>query len=167
MIKKFTLFSVALLWATISFCQNKVSKEELVGTWALVLVDNIAPDGSRTKLYGPEPKGILVFDAHGNYSLQIMRKNRTKFSANDKAKGTAEENESIVKGTNTHFGKYSVNEADQTITFQIETAFFPNWEGTSQKRTFTIVDNVLKYDVPVPTTGGAGTKGEVAWRKMP
>lgn len=139
-------------------------KEKLVGTWTLVLVDNILPDGKRTQPYGANPKGILMFDKDGNYSIQILRAERTKFASNDKSQGTAEENKVLVLGNNSHFGKYSVNEKDSTITFYIEHAFFPNWEGTEQKRLFTLTSNELKYTVPT-TTNGAGVTGEVVWKR--
>lgn len=137
----------------------------LAGTWALVLVDNVLPDGSRVELYGPGPQGRLVFDDHGQYALQIFRAVRPKFAANDKGKGTPEENQAAVQGSNAHFGRYTVDETAHTITFSIEHASFPNWEGTVQKRTFTLVGDDLKYTVPTPTTGVAAT-GEVVWRRV-
>src|SRR5436190_5030765 len=162
-----TTLSLLLLFNLQAVAQSthKTTKEEIIGTWSLELVDNILPDGSRIQLYGAEPKGLLIFDANGNYSLQIMSSTRMRFSGNDKAKGTPEENAAAVKGTNTHFGRYTFNEEDQTITFHIDHAFFPNWEGTEQKRTFTLANDVLKYNVPVPTSGGAAVRGEVVWRK--
>jgi hypothetical protein len=144
---------------------KKSSTHKLVGTWTLVLVDNILPDGSRVELYGPSPQGILMFDARGNYSLQILRANRAKFAANDKGQGTPEEYKAAVQGSNTHFGKYTVDETTGTITFYIEHASYPNWEGTEQKRLFTITNDELKYTVPTPTTG-AGATGEVVWKRI-
>ncbi|HEY9046821.1 MAG TPA: lipocalin-like domain-containing protein [Ohtaekwangia sp.] len=142
-----------------------IAAHSLTGTWTLVLVDNILSDGSRVELYGPSPQGILVFDQHGNYTLQIFRTGRAKFAANDKAQGTPEEYKAAVQGSNAHFGKYTVNETDGTITFHIEHASYPNWEGTEQKRTFTLINNELKYTVPTPTTGGSAT-GEVVWKRV-
>jgi hypothetical protein len=136
----------------------------LVGTWSLVLVDNVAPDGSRVHLYGEDPQGILTFDASGHYALQILRSGRPRFAANDKSKGTAEENQAAVQGSNTHFGTYMVNEKEHTITFSIDHAFFPNWEGTKQTRSFTLTADRFKYIVPTPTTGGNAI-GEVEWKR--
>lgn len=143
---------------------EKRIKQQLIGTWTLVLVDNILPDGKRTQPYGENPQGILMFDANGNYSLQILRAERAKFVSGDKTKGTADENKSLILGSNSHFGKYLIDAANNTITFQIEHAFFPNWEGTQQKRTFTLTDKEFKYTVPT-TTNGAGVSGEVVWKR--
>jgi hypothetical protein len=139
-------------------------KQQLIGTWNLVLVDNINPDGKRTQPYGENPQGILMFDKDGNYALQILRTDRVNFVSGDKTKGTADENRALVLGGNSHFGKYLINAADNTITFQIEHAFFPNWQGTEQKRNFTLSEKEFRYTVPT-TTNGAGVSGEVVWKK--
>lgn len=140
------------------------TSKRLVGTWTLVLVDNVLPDGSRIHLYGDAPQGILTFDARGRYTLQILRTGRPKFAANDKSKGTPEENAAAVQGSNAHWGRYAISETDGTLTFFIDHASFPNWEGTQQKRKYTINGDRLKYIVPAPTTG-AKAIGEVEWQR--
>lgn len=144
---------------------QKTATEQLVGTWTLVLVDNVLPDGSRVQLYGPNPRGMLMFDASGHYSMQILREGRPKFAANDKSKGTPEEYKAAVQGSNSHFGRYTVNEADHTVTFHIEHASFPNWEGSERKSPFTLADDEFKYTVANPTTGGPNVTGEVVWKR--
>lgn len=137
----------------------------LAGTYKLVEVDNIAPDGTHTHLYGDSPKGLLTLDSGGRYSIQIYRSGRPKFAAKDKSKGTAEEYQAAVQGCNTHFGHYSVDPKDQTITFNVEQASFPNWEGTSQKRKYALDGPRLTYVVDTPTSGG-NVKGEVIWERL-
>jgi Lipocalin-like domain len=145
---------------------QKTAKEQLVGTWTLVLVDNVLPDGSRVQLYGPNPQGIAMFDASGRYSMQIMRDGRPKFAANDKSKGTPEEYEAAVQGSNCHFGTYTVNETDHTVTFHIEHATFPNWEGTERISPFTLIGDEFKVIIAHPTTGGPNVTGEVVWKRI-
>jgi len=137
----------------------------MAGTWALVSVDNVLPDGSRVQLYGPEPVGLLIFDAGGRYSLQIFRRGRPRFASGDKGRGTAEENAAAVQGGNAHFGRYTLDAARRTLTFHVEHASFPNWEGADQARPFTLNGDVLTYTVPAPTTG-RGATGEVVWRRI-
>jgi hypothetical protein len=145
---------------------QKTAKEQLVGTWTLVFVDNVLPDGNRVQLYGPNPQGIAMFDANCRYSMQIMSDGRPKFAANDKGKGTPEEYKAAVQGSNCHFGTYTVNETDHTVTFHIEHATFPNWEGSERKSPFTLVDDEFKFTVAHPTTGGPNVTGEVAWKRI-
>jgi hypothetical protein len=145
--------------------EPQVSPSEVVGTWTLVLVDNILPDGSRVHLYGPRPSGLLMFDAGGRYSLQIVSEGRPAFAAKDKSRGTADEYRAAVQGSNAHFGSYVIDLAARTLTFRIEHASFPNWEGTEQVRPFTLAGDRLTYTVPAPTTGN-GAIGEVEWRRV-
>jgi hypothetical protein len=145
--------------------QQAANKDTIVGTWTLVLVDNVLPDGTRVHLYGDNPQGILTFDAEGRYALQIYRAGRAKFASGDKSKGSPEENSAAVLGSNAHFGRYVANTDEGTIIFLIEHASFPNWEGTGQKRAFTISGDELTYTVPTPTSGGTAI-GEVKWKRQ-
>ncbi|HSY55568.1 MAG TPA: hypothetical protein VK834_03905, partial [Bradyrhizobium sp.] len=58
--------SFALLFFASPALAQKPLKEQLVGTWTIVLVDNVRADGSRINLYGPNPQGIAMFDAEGH-----------------------------------------------------------------------------------------------------
>jgi hypothetical protein len=137
----------------------------LAGTWTLEICDNILPDGTRVELYGPHPKGMVIYDGFGHYSMQIMSASRPRFAANDKSRGTPEEYAAAIKGTNAHYGTYTVDEANRTIISHVEGATFANWEGTDRKSPFTLEGDTLTYKVLSPTTGGNAT-GEVRWRRV-
>jgi hypothetical protein len=157
--------SFALLFLAGPALAQKSVKEQLVGTWTIVLVDNVRADGSRINLYGPNPHGIAMFDADGHYSLQIMSDGRPKFSANDKSKGTPEEYKATVQGSNCHFGRYAVDETSHTITLHVEHATFSNWEGTDLKWPLSLTGDESKITIPHPTTGGADVTGEVGLKR--
>lgn len=135
--------------------QQKSLKEQLIGTWKYVSVDNIKPDGSRAPLFGPDPQGRAMFDGKGNYILMSSRSDQPKFASNDRNHGTSDEYKAVVQGSISHFGKYEVDEAGKTITFKIETSTFPNWSGTSQKRPFSISGDKLKWITPSASSGGS------------
>lgn len=141
-------------------------QEQLRGTWTLVSVDNIYPDGSRVHPYGETPAGMLVFDAQDNYAIQILKTMRPKIVSGDKNKCTPEENAMMVQGSNSHFGKYHADEANKTITFNIAYASFPNWEGTIQKRSYIYTGKEIKYVVNHTTQGGQTVIAEVAWKRL-
>src|SRR5438874_4825236 len=103
--------------------------KDLIGAWTLVSDENVRADGSRVQVMGPNPQGLLIFDADGRYSLQLLRPGRPKFGSNNRMEGTPEENKAAVQGANPHWGTYSVNEANKTIDFKIEHAFFPELGG--------------------------------------
>lgn len=141
------------------------SAKDLHGTWILVSNTNTGPDGKSVQPFGPNPHGILTFDAAGRYAIQVMRGGQAKFASPDRTKGTPEDNQAVLKNNNPHFGTYTVDEANRAIVFKIEHAMFPNWEGTEQKRAFTISGDELKYVIPPSSSSlGSGT-GEVVWRR--
>jgi lipocalin-like protein len=137
-----------------AIAQGKPLREQLVGTWQYVAVDVVGPDGSRTPLYGPNPRGAASFDSKGHYILLTARASLPKFKSNDRTKATPAEDKSVVDGSIAHFGTYTVNETEKTITFHIATSTFPNWDGTEQKRPFTIIGNELKWRTPASSGGG-------------
>lgn len=135
--------------------QQKTLKEQVVGTWTYVSVDIVGTDGSRVPLYGPNPQGIASFDSNGHYILLTARRGQAKFASNNRNEGTPEENKAVVQGSIAHFGTYSVNDADRTITFHIEASTFPNWNGTEQKRPFTVTADELSWTTPASSGGSA------------
>jgi hypothetical protein len=145
--------------------QQKSIKDQLVGAWTLLLVDNIKDDGTHVPSFGPNPEGSLIFTADGHYSLQLFRHGRTAFASKDRLTGTADENKAAVQGMIVHFGTYTVDEAGKAFTFRVEASSFPNWDATSQKRAITaITDEVLTFNNPTPSTSGY-VRAELAWKK--
>ena len=132
---------------------SAVTGSSLVGTWTLTAADNLLPDGSRVHAYGANPQGILVFGADGRYTLEIFRTDRIKFASGDKLRGTAEEYKDASLGMSCHFGRYIVDPAKGTITFQIEQASFANWDGATQTRPFTLAGDDLEWHVPATPDG--------------
>ena len=135
----------------------------LAGTWTLSAADDLKPDGTRVEAYGPHPEGLLFLGEDGRYSLQIFRASRPKFAAGDKRRGTPEEFQAAVLGMSSHYGRYVVDAANGTITFQIERASFPNWDGTQQKRPFQLTGDELSYRVPATPDG---TIPISVWRRV-
>ena len=125
----------------------------LVGTWALTRADKIIPDGTRKPDYGDNPHGLVIFTTDGHYSVQIYRADRLKFSAGDKLKGTAEEYKEASLSTSVHFGTYSVDSANHTITFQIDRSSFPNQDDTTQVRPYEISGDELSWKVAARPDG--------------
>jgi lipocalin-like protein len=135
----------------------------LQGTWVLVAADKILPGGERTRDYGNSPKGRLIVDSQGRYSLQIFKSERLAFASDDKAHGSADEYASAALGSSTHYGTVVVDADQHVLTFKIEGSSFPNWEGASQKREYTLKDGVLTYKVPPRPDG---TIPISVWQKL-
>jgi len=60
-------------------------------------------------------------------------------------------------------GTYEISPADRTLTFKVESATFPNWNGTAQKRSIvTVGGDELKYITATASSGGVAT---VTWKR--
>jgi hypothetical protein len=161
--------AIALLMTTLCYlpivamAQQKSFKQEIVGTWSIVSVDQIEANRTRTPLYGPNPKGLAIFTPEGRYILQLTNPANPKFVSNIKATGSAEENKSAVQGNLAHFGAYTVNETDLSFTLRIEGSSFPNWVGAEQKRgPVKIAGDELKWVNPTSSGGGSS---ELVWKR--
>jgi len=152
-----------LCWMSLFAVPTAHAEMSLAGTWTLVAAAVIHADGTRGRDYGAAPKGLLIIDPTGRYSLQIFKAERPRFAAADKAKGTPDEFEAAVLGSSTHFGTVSVDQAASTLTFKIENASFPNWEGTEQKRKFELDGDELSYRVPPRPDGNTPIS---VWRRL-
>ena len=134
----------------------------MIGAWELVSIDSICADGSRLTAFGDKPNGIAFFGGTGRYIIAVMRSDRANYSVNERTQGNADENKATAQGTFTYFGTYTVSEPDHTIGIHVVGSSFPNWNGTHQKRTFSVSGDELKLTNPVASTGGTT---EVVWER--
>ena len=135
----------------------------LQGTWTLVAADKILPDGKTTRDYGENPKGRLIVDAKGRYSLQIFKAERLNFASDSKADGSVDEFSAAVMGSSTHYGTMKIDKPAGLLVFSIDGSSFPNWEGTTQRRQYTLVGPELRYEVPPRKDGSIPVS---VWRRL-
>ena len=138
--------------------QQRSLQDQLVGSWSFVSAINTRADGTKVDTFGPNPGGLLMFDDNGRYASVVVRPGVPKFASNNREAGSAEENKTAMQGSIAHVGRYTVNEADRSVTLHIEYSSFPNWNGTKQVRKITaLTDDVLTYNVANPSAGGHST----------
>jgi Lipocalin-like domain len=136
--------------------------KDLVGTWTNFSNINIRADGSRVSVFGPNGKGLAIFDSNGHFAIVNINPDVPKFAANNRAQGTPAENKAAMEGGIALFGTYTVG-ADKVINFKVEGSTYPNWTGTEQKRTvLSFTGDELKWTLPASIGGTA----EVGWRRV-
>jgi Lipocalin-like domain len=161
-ISTMTALGLALV-PSAAISQQKSLKEQIVGSWAYASADTVRPDGSRVPTWGPNPAGLWMFGSDGRFMSLTGRAGVPRFASNSRTTGTPEENKAAVQGSIATFGRYTINEAQHTLTLNIEYSSFPNWTGTQQTRPFTITGDELKYTVPTASSGDG--RGEVALKR--
>jgi hypothetical protein len=149
-----------LLWSRAAMPQP--ATDQFKGTWTLVSIRYVSPDGSVTEPFGPNAKGMLVFDGM-HFATQVMAANLPKFASNNRMIGTPQDYEAISHGVVAYFGTYTVNQADRIVTLHIERSSFPNWEGTDQQRKFEFVGDELRYTA-AHSTANPAEAAQLVWK---
>ncbi|HEY6908255.1 MAG TPA: lipocalin-like domain-containing protein [Myxococcales bacterium] len=137
-------------------------KQQLTGTWTIV-ADTFEGGGNKVEVFGPNPNGSMILSADGHFSVVITRGDVPKFAANNRTKGTPEENAAAVKGGIGYFGTWTVDEAENALVLHVETCTYPNWSGTDQKRIVKLQGDEMHAINPTPSVG-AGT-AQVVWKR--
>jgi hypothetical protein len=106
--------------------EQRSAKEQLVGAWELVAVTSEMDDGKSGEPFGPSPKGIIIFSNDGHFSLFQSRAEMPRIAANDRARATSEEAQTIVASSIAYYGAYSVDDAAKVMTVNLAGSTYPN-----------------------------------------
>jgi hypothetical protein len=132
----------------------KSDKERFIGTWTLVSLTS-GEGVNQTQPYGPNPKGTMMADANGRFSITVVRSDLPKVASNNRMSGTPEENKAIVQGSIAYFGTYSIDEATHVLTVNVEGSTYPNFTGGTQTRILSFDGDEVTYFNPTPSMGGS------------
>jgi len=157
------LLAVMSLGLSFSLTNTAVAQtaKDLVGTWTMVSNINIRQDGSKADTFGPHGTGFAIFESDGRFALVNINPDTPKFSSNNRAQGTADENKGAVLGGLAFYGTYSVR--NKILYLRIEGSTYPNWTGTDQTRTIlSYAPNEFKWTLQA----SVGGTGEVTWRRI-
>src|SRR5438874_4213718 len=138
-------------------------KERLIGSWTLISL-TAGEGAAQTLPYGPNPKGTMMVDANGRFSITVVRSDVPKVASNNRMTGTPDENKAIVQGSIAYFGTYTIDEATHVITVNVEGSTFPNFNGGTQTRILSFDGDEVTYLNPTPSMGGATAKGDLSAR---
>ena len=142
--------------------QSTSLKQQLVGTWNYVLAYNILPNGTRIEPQGQNGKGILILDANGHFSWNLMKPDLPKFASSNRQTGTDAENRAVVQGSLAYFGTYEVDEAGKALVMHIEASSFPNFSGAQQRRGIKLENDELTV---INQAGASGGTAYVSWKR--
>jgi hypothetical protein len=136
----------------------KFKARQLVGGWQLVTAGNPNPS---IRAFGAGD-GYAVFQPNGRFALTLVVADLPKFTSNNRAMGTAEENKAVVQGSIAYFGTYALDGSE--LTLHVERCTYPNWNGTDLKRPIvSLTADELKYDNPAASVGGTT---QLVWKRV-
>ena len=159
-----TIAALALaLLPSAAVSQEASLKQQLIGAWTLVSIIATDKAGNKSDRRGPNPKGLLIFDASGKFSILTSRAELPNFAIDNVNQGTAEENKAVMTGMIANVGTWSVDEKTKTITTNIDAGSFPNLNGKTQTRVISaLTGDELRY---VNGASVSGTVDEATWRR--
>jgi hypothetical protein len=134
-------------------------RDQLIGAWSMVSNVETYQDGN-SYTWGPDAKGMLIFEPNGQFSQQVGVGGREKVAGNPALN---------PKGRFIgYFGTYDVSDADKTVTLHIVRSSSPIWDDTDQKRLIVSITGdqyVTKTAIPIPSDKGPFTP-TVTWQRM-
>jgi hypothetical protein len=151
--------AVILTSACASMQPATSSRQQIVGTWNFVVAEVKAPDGKVSYPFGEKPKGILVFTSDGHFTQIHVASDVPRIASNNRLNGTPEEYAAIMRRSLSVFGTYTVDEDKKTVTFNIVSSSFPNWEGEAQTRT---IDKLTADEFQNTNPNVAGGRGSAS-----
>jgi hypothetical protein len=166
------VLTVLCFWPSAARLEEKrpdAGSNPLVGTWKLVSIDERDASGRQVVPldYGPEPIGLLMYDATGHMSAQAMRRGRARLPATDDVhQATPEQAKAAFVGYNAYFGTYTVDERQSLVVHHVEGSMIPNWEGSAQRRRYTIVGDKLILEPPEFQAAGQQRSRRLTWQRV-
>jgi len=132
----------------------------LVGTWQLVSFEDKPASGPAVVPFGPSPKGLLIYDATGHMSIQIMRNPGPTVSSKDETKIAPEEKLALFDAYVAYFGTYRVDAAKGIVIHHVEGDFYSVYVGRDEVRPFKLTGDrlVLSPTWKVGTETWIGTR---------
>lgn len=121
---------------------------KIAGSWSFVSSVNTRGDGTLVDRWGPNTKGILMFDGKGNFSQIIIGSESRMFGAK----------------TYSAFGSYTYDAEGGNITMTFTGCSIARSIGSIQERKVVLLtDDELKYINPMTASG---TIAEVVWKRI-
>jgi hypothetical protein len=131
--------AAALSFVTcVASAQDKGPVAAIVGTWKVVTYED-RTEGQPVKYqFGEKPRGLLMYDATGHMSIQLMKVPHPKVAARAEEQVTPQEKIALYDAYTAYFGTYTVDAKRGVVTHHVEGDLADVFIGTDQQRPFEI-----------------------------
>jgi Lipocalin-like domain len=114
------------------------STQKLIGTWKLTSFEDRPANGPIKYPYGKTPTGLLIYDATGHMSIQIMKLPHPTVASGDEDAVTDREKLALIDAYEAYFGTYQVDWTKHVVTHTVEGDLWDVYIGTPQERPFEL-----------------------------
>ena len=138
-------------------------KEQIAGTWQLVSIYEENDSGEDIDEFGAFPKGRLMTDRRGNFSLQISPEGR--FDSAD-TQGTVNKTpDGGSLNATTYFGTYLVDDASRKLTLRIEHCLFRNCDQTNRTAELKIRGDTMELMSAIKPSLTGAPYSHTIWKR--
>ncbi|MET0660453.1 MAG: lipocalin-like domain-containing protein [Steroidobacteraceae bacterium] len=154
------LAALAAVWllSGTAHAHGAVGMKEIIGTWKLLAFEDRSESGEVRYHYGAHPKGLLIYDALGHMSVQIMKVPPPKVASGDEDRVTAAEKVALFDAYTAYFGTYAVDVERGIITHHVDGDLADVYIGRAEQRPFELSGDRLIIK-PIWTTDGKRWEG--------
>jgi hypothetical protein len=152
---------------------SAVTRRQLIGTWQLVSIQDIGPDGrTADPFYGAEPAGMLIYDPAGWMSVQIAGHTRPAMDAHGSRNGnphTAENAQLEAAVLDTYYAyaaTWTYDARTSRVTHHVEMSLIPGETSKDYSQTVRFDGASLVFRVAREDLGKAVFQEKV-WKRMP
>jgi hypothetical protein len=160
MLKRVALAVILVAGAhTVGAQQPGEAAKGFTGHWRLVSFVNFDDKGASRP--SPFVGGRILYDAHGNMSAQLTHAARKPMST----PSTEAERAAAYAGYVSYFGRYTLDEAQRSVTHHVEGSTNPNWVNTTLVRYYEFSDDGNRLMLSVKNAAGRVT-GTLTWERL-
>lgn len=140
---------------------------DLVGTWELLSREDHTPGGEHRidPSLGSDPIALLVYDHHGHFAVQFMKRERDPGLDIDN-RSAAPNNSRALGGYDAYFGTYTVDDAQSSVTQCLHGALSPENVGQVLTRVMTVVGDELTIRLETATSTGEPIIRTLRWQRV-
>ena len=155
--------------ATGTLGSSKDARAAIVGAWRLVSIIDSLPDGRTASWMGEHPQGILVYDAAGYMSAQLMAPARPRFPGHGPPLRDAVSDSTVraaFAGYYAYFGRYEIFPDSQLVVHHVQGSLWPAEVGLRRRRVYRLAGNRLSLRA-LPERDGVRYPRWLTWERVP
>lgn len=139
----------------------------LTGTWELITRKTVTAGGREVPLRFGDAIALLIYDGHGNFSAQFMKKDRRSGDPDPESGAPpALNNSRAIGGYDAYFGRYVVDDECSSVTQTLTGSLSPENVGQVLTRRMSVENDELTIHVDTATDDGEPAVLTLRWRRL-
>ena len=139
----------------------------LTGTWELITRTTVTAGGREIPPRFGDAIALVIYDGHGNFSAQFMRKDRRAGDPDAESDApSATNNSRSVGGYDAYFGRYVVDDDTGSVTQTLTGSLSLENVGQVLTRRMSVANDELTIRVDTTTEDGEAAVLTLRWRRV-